>query len=76
MQPLVTHRLPGRELKAGYDLLYEHPEQGAGRAVPLGVTAFISARGRIAGKGGAVSYPIGYNQGMNLVARLRRSAPV
>ena len=30
VQPLVTHRLPGRELKAGYDLLYEHPEQALG----------------------------------------------
>ena len=30
VQPLITHRLPGRELKAGYDLLYEHPEQALG----------------------------------------------
>jgi threonine dehydrogenase-like Zn-dependent dehydrogenase len=30
VQPLVTHRLPSRELKAGYDLLYEHPEQALG----------------------------------------------
>ena len=30
VQPLVTHRLPGKELKAGYDLLYEHPEQALG----------------------------------------------
>ncbi|MDE0222194.1 MAG: zinc-binding dehydrogenase [Spirochaetaceae bacterium] len=30
VEPLVTHRLPGRELKAGYDLLYEHPEQALG----------------------------------------------
>ena len=30
VQPLVTHRLPGRELKAGYDLLYEHPERALG----------------------------------------------
>ena len=28
--PLVTHRLDGKELKAGYDLLYEHPEQALG----------------------------------------------
>ena len=30
VEPLVTHRLPGRELKAGYDLLYAHPEQALG----------------------------------------------
>ncbi len=30
VQPLITHRLPGRELKAGYDLLYKHPEQALG----------------------------------------------
>ena len=30
VQPLVTHRLDGKELKAGYDLLYEHPEQALG----------------------------------------------
>ncbi|MDD9989593.1 MAG: zinc-binding dehydrogenase [Spirochaetaceae bacterium] len=30
VEPLVTHRLPGRDLKAGYDLLYEHPEQALG----------------------------------------------
>ena len=30
VQPLITHRLDGKELKAGYDLLYEHPEQALG----------------------------------------------
>ena len=30
VQPLVTHRFGGEELKAGYDLLYEHPEQALG----------------------------------------------
>ncbi len=30
VQPLVTHRFDGRDLKAGYDFLYEHPEQALG----------------------------------------------
>lgn len=30
VQPLITHRFDGRDLKAGYDLLYEHPEHALG----------------------------------------------
>lgn len=30
VQPLVTHRFDGRDLKAGYDFLYEHPDQALG----------------------------------------------
>ena len=30
VQPLITHRFEGKDLKAGYDFLYHHPEQAMG----------------------------------------------
>ena len=30
VQPLITHRFDGQQLKEGYDFLYEHPDQAMG----------------------------------------------